>query len=143
MDQDPTAQVRAELALDVPGERPLVLLAGFGEEGLEVLGDQLVEQRLFGSVALMAALPPLDGRPRDVGHDRSRQRGPGHERRSAIFRCLRWRGGGERQGRHGEASAGLGVPRGLEQSSSEWIVADRAERRAQRNIHVWSAQTHK
>jgi hypothetical protein len=53
MRQDPAAQVRTEFALHVRGEGPVVLLAGFGEERLEVLGDQLVEQRLFGLVALV------------------------------------------------------------------------------------------
>jgi hypothetical protein len=69
-EREPATRVGAQLALDVRGKRAVVLLPGLGEKRLEVLGDQLVEQRLFGSVALMDAPPAVDGRPGDVGHDR-------------------------------------------------------------------------
>src|SRR5450432_8411 len=52
--QDPALQVLAQLALDVLRQGTLVLLSGFCERRLKVLGDDLVELRGLGFVPLVA-----------------------------------------------------------------------------------------
>src|SRR5450432_1599736 len=54
MRQDPALQVLAQLALDVLRQGTLVLLPGFCEKRLEVLGDDLVQRRGLGFVLLVA-----------------------------------------------------------------------------------------
>ena len=54
MRQDAALQILAQLSLDVLRQGTLVFLAGFSEERLEMLGDDLVERRGLGLVPLVA-----------------------------------------------------------------------------------------
>jgi hypothetical protein len=46
--QDATVKILSELFLDVLGQTLVVLLAGLGKEGLQVLGDDSVQDGVFG-----------------------------------------------------------------------------------------------
>jgi len=54
---DAAFQISSKLLLDVPGQRRLVVLSDLVEEGLEMLGHKMVEQRPLRPV--LAILPWL------------------------------------------------------------------------------------
>ena len=64
--QDPAAQVGAQLLLDEPGRR---LTAGVrsGQEGLELLAHDLVQERVNGGSRHVAPLGPMPLHPDRIG----------------------------------------------------------------------------
>jgi hypothetical protein len=54
--QDPTIKEGSERSLDIPWQSPVVLLSCLAEEGLQVFGNDLVQESLLGLVALATAL---------------------------------------------------------------------------------------
>jgi hypothetical protein len=67
---DAAGEIRAELSLDVFRKTALVLGASLIEKRLEVLGDDFVEQRLFGAVLRVAGGSADCGK----GHERAMAR---------------------------------------------------------------------
>ena len=81
--QDPALEKLVEFLADIVGDSFSGNTIGIGKEGLDILGDRLIQNRLFGTTA---SIIRKDGLQRNMEgirqHEGPETQDPGHERQA-------------------------------------------------------------